>query len=44
MKALFKFNSTEDYEAFVVSDTYQAALPLRLASSTTRFMMAMDAA
>jgi uncharacterized protein (DUF1330 family) len=39
---LFKFKSREDYEAFVASETYQEALPLRLASSTTRFMMAMD--
>ncbi|MGO4749151.1 DUF1330 domain-containing protein, partial [Streptomyces sp. 2MCAF27] len=39
---LTKFESREDYEAFVASETYQKALPLRLASSTTRFMMAMD--
>jgi uncharacterized protein (DUF1330 family) len=39
-----KFASREDYEAFVASETYQSALPFRLASSTTRFIMAMDPA
>lgn len=39
---VFKFNSKEDYEAFVASETYQKALPFRLAASTARFTMAMD--
>ena len=40
---IVKFKSCEDYEAFVASEAYQRALPYRLASSTVRFMMAMDA-
>jgi uncharacterized protein (DUF1330 family) len=39
---IVKFRSREDYEAFVASPAYQKALPLRKASSTTKFMMAMQ--
>lgn len=39
---LTKFDSKEDYEAFVASKRYQEALPFRLASSTTLFMIAME--
>jgi uncharacterized protein (DUF1330 family) len=39
---VFKFNSREDIEAFMALETYQSGLPFRLASSTTRFIMAMD--
>lgn len=39
---LTRFGSKEEYEFFVASRRYQEALPYRLASSTTLFMMAMD--
>ena len=38
-----KFKSREDYETFLSSESYQRALPHRLAASTTQFIMAMDA-
>ena len=41
---IFKFESKEDYEAFVASPAYQKALPLRKAGSTTSFIMAMQPA
>lgn len=39
---VLRFNSREDYETFFASESYQRALPHRLASSTTRYIMAMD--